>query len=104
MRLLIAHSLGRAGHTVYEAPNGQEAIDLVRVHAPDAWVFDLQMPTLGGLEAIAQLRAEGLETPAILLTASRDEAAPDPRTRVVAKPLSPPRLIGVVAEVLTENS
>ena len=43
---------------VAEAWNGPEAIRLVRLHAPDAVVLDLNLPGMGGLEVLTVLKAE----------------------------------------------
>jgi CheY-like chemotaxis protein len=39
-----------------EAEDGQEAIDLALLHAPDLIILDLAMPVLSGLEAAERLR------------------------------------------------
>jgi two-component system, NarL family, response regulator len=43
---------------VAEASNGQQAIEQFRVHQPDVTLLDLQMPEVGGVAAIAAIRAE----------------------------------------------
>jgi len=43
---------------VAEADNGQQAIEQFRVYEPDIAILDLQMPEVGGLEAIKVIRAE----------------------------------------------
>ncbi|MDE2397709.1 MAG: response regulator [Burkholderiales bacterium] len=50
---------------------------LLRQHAPDLVVLDLRMPALDGLSLLRQLRAEGITTPALILTMSdaRDDLA-----------------------------
>src|ERR1700690_1022097 len=41
-----------------EAGNGQQAIEMFRVHRPDVTLMDLQMPITNGIEAIKALRLE----------------------------------------------
>jgi DNA-binding NarL/FixJ family response regulator len=53
---------------VGEAANGQEAIDLVASHHPDALFLDLMMPVLDGLHAIPEIRAQSPETKIIVLS------------------------------------
>lgn len=53
---------------VAEAKNGQQAIDLHRLHQPDITLMDLRMPQLEGVEAIAQIRAETATAQIIVLT------------------------------------
>lgn len=68
IRVLIAddHAVVREGlsaliarredmQVVGEAANGQEAIDLFRVHHPDITLMDLRMPQVDGVEAITTI-------------------------------------------------
>lgn len=70
MKILIAddHALFRAGlralltdaagsDGVIEAGDGAEAVRLTREHAPELVFLDIAMPVLGGLAAIAQVKA-----------------------------------------------
>lgn len=45
-------------------------VDMLREHAPSLVVLDLRMPTTDGLTLLRQIRAEGLDTPALFLTMS----------------------------------
>jgi DNA-binding NarL/FixJ family response regulator len=47
---------------------GAQAIELFRMHRPDVTVMDLQMPVLGGLEAIQAIRAEEPAARIVVLT------------------------------------
>jgi DNA-binding NarL/FixJ family response regulator len=53
---------------VAEASNGKEAIDAFRTHRPDVTLMDLQMPDMGGLEAINVIRSEFPDARVIVLT------------------------------------
>jgi DNA-binding NarL/FixJ family response regulator len=53
---------------VAEAPNGREAIQQFRAHHPDVTLMDLQMPEMGGLDAIIAIRGEFPEARIIVLT------------------------------------
>jgi DNA-binding NarL/FixJ family response regulator len=53
---------------VAEATNGQEAIDLFRVHRPDVTLMDIQMPGMSGIEAIIAIRRESPTARFIVLT------------------------------------
>jgi two-component system, NarL family, nitrate/nitrite response regulator NarL len=46
----------------------------LREHKPDLLVLDLRMPTTDGLTLMRRLRAEGFETPVLILTMSDSEA------------------------------
>ena len=53
---------------VGEASNGREAIDAFRGCLPDIVLMDLQMPEVGGVEAIARIRSEFPSARIIVLT------------------------------------
>jgi DNA-binding NarL/FixJ family response regulator len=53
---------------VGEASNGREAIQQFRAHQPDVALMDLQMPELGGVDAIIAIRAEFPQARIIVLT------------------------------------
>ena len=53
---------------VAEATTGREAITQFRAHRPDITLMDLQMPELGGLDAIVAIRGEYPEARIIVLT------------------------------------
>jgi two-component system NarL family response regulator len=53
---------------VAEGTNGQEAIELFRIHRPDVTLMDLRMPQMGGVEAIVAIRKEFRDARMIILT------------------------------------
>ena len=53
---------------VAEGTNGQQAIDLYRLHRPDVALIDLRMPQVGGVEAIVAIRKEFPDARLIVLT------------------------------------
>lgn len=53
---------------VAEAGNGREAIEQFRAHRPDITLMDLQMPLMGGGEAIVAIRKEFPDARIIVLT------------------------------------
>jgi DNA-binding NarL/FixJ family response regulator len=53
---------------VAEASNGREAISQFRAHRPDITLMDLQMPEMGGLDAIIEIRNEFPDARLIVLT------------------------------------
>src|SRR5207248_2962957 len=57
IRMVVGEKLRSAGFIVHEARDGEEALELVRVHLPVALVTDLQMPCMNGLELCLALRA-----------------------------------------------
>ena len=53
---------------VGEASNGREAVELFRHHQPDVTLMDLQMPEMGGIDALSAIRGEFPEARIIVLT------------------------------------
>jgi DNA-binding NarL/FixJ family response regulator len=59
---------------VGEASTGLEAIDQFRKHRPDVTLLDLQMPELGGIDAIKTIREESPEARIIILSTYKGDA------------------------------
>ena len=53
---------------VGEATNGREAVEQFRARKPDIVLMDLQMPTMGGIEAISAIRSEFPHARIVVLT------------------------------------
>ncbi len=53
---------------VAEALDGNEAIQMFRIHRPDVTLMDVRMPGLGGIEAIEVLRREFPNSRFVILT------------------------------------
>ena len=53
---------------VAEASNGQEAVDLFKLHQPDVTLMDLRLPVLGGVEALTRIRQHNPAGRVIVLT------------------------------------
>jgi DNA-binding NarL/FixJ family response regulator len=60
---------------VGSAANGQEAIDLVREHHPDAILLDLHMPVLDGIQTTRVLTSEHPDVAIVVLTTHADDAS-----------------------------
>ncbi len=72
IRRMLDRTLAAEGYAVEAAADGGEALAAVERSAPDLIVLDVSMPGLDGLAVCRRLRAKGLATPVLLLTA-RDE-------------------------------
>lgn len=68
LRDLIELYLTRQGLQVNTAENGQEAVRRALHENPDLILMDLEMPVLGGVGAIEQLRSLGYTGPILALT------------------------------------
>lgn len=64
--------LEHEGYEVVSAYDGEEAADLVAHQGFDGIVLDIMMPKKDGLEVLRDLRADGVYTPVLLLTAKAE--------------------------------
>src|SRR5205814_8717754 len=53
---------------VAEGTDGQQAVDLYRLHRPEVTLMELRMPKMGGVEAIIAVREEFQDARLIVLT------------------------------------
>ena len=65
----IRQGLREAGYAVDVAYDGEEGLDYVYVAEYDVLVLDILLPKLDGLDVLRALRARGVKTPVLLLTA-----------------------------------
>lgn len=85
IRLVVVddHALFRSGlisllngttefQVVGEAGNGQEALDVVRRLSPDVILLDVNMPVMGGVETVTELR-QGSDARILMLTISKND-------------------------------
>jgi two-component system KDP operon response regulator KdpE len=70
---LLADYLGRLGHGVRGAANGQQGLDALAAVEPDLVLLDVTMPGLDGWQVLARIRAVST-VPVVMLTARGDEA------------------------------
>ena len=93
-RELLAHMLEKAGWSVSEAANGQEALDMMPAVNPQLILLDLMMPVMDGFGFLAGIRArqEWQHIPVIVITAK--DLTTEDRSR----------LAGNVEEVFEKNS
>lgn len=68
--------LGMEGYTVFAAPNGKDALDLVREHQPDMVLSDVMMPQMSGHALLQAIREDPAlaPIPVVLLTARADRS------------------------------
>ena len=71
-RRATSTALGRRGFTVFEAANGEEALQAIARERPDVVVLDLKMPGMGGIETLKRLRQTDERLPVIILTGHGD--------------------------------
>ena len=80
MRILIAedeHEIAKALKVILEkhkysadiVSNGSDALEYIRQIRYDALILDIMMPLVDGLEVLKTIRSEGINTPALFVTA-----------------------------------
>jgi len=72
IRRYLRAALSAQGFAIYEAANGQEAINAVISHHPDIIILDLGLPDFDGIEVTRRLR-EWSQTPIIILSVREAE-------------------------------
>ena len=84
-REVMARALVKAGWTVSEAANGQEALDVMADLQPRLILLDLMMPVMDGFDFLAKLRAqpEWQQVPVIVITAK--DLTKDDRERLAGR-------------------
>jgi len=70
----IQDFLEEEGFEVVIARNGQEALDYTYRYTFDAYLLDINVPLINGLELLEELRQADDNTPAIFLTSYQDKA------------------------------
>ncbi len=100
LRYAFGRLLRMQGYDVKEANDGQEALDCLADFRPDLVLTDLMMPVMGGVELIAQIRAnpETASLPVVAITADATEQAEILARRagavdVITKPIDLPALL-----------
>jgi DNA-binding response OmpR family regulator len=75
IRTYLHRSLSAQGHTVYEAADGQDALNQLDANDVDLVLLDLAMPRRGGLDVLSVMKQREFSTPVIVLTAATDISA-----------------------------
>ena len=111
IRELVAYRLSRAGYTIIEARDGEEAFDLAAGQPPDMAVLDVMMPRLNGFDLTERLRHTPAtqRLPILLMSASVQEvdisrgfaAGAD---GYLTKPFTPDQLLTRVRDVLSRGA
>src|SRR5579872_6518830 len=57
-RLLLTSLLKHERHTVLEAEDGAEGLELATLHVPDLAIVDLYMPVIDGVTLVRRMRAD----------------------------------------------
>ena len=111
-RLIANRLLTRRGHRVSEAASAMAGLEIIGREHPDLVLMDLQLPGMGGLDAMKNLRAwpgSASRTPIIALTAhvlvgDRERCLTLGMDGYVSKPFTADSLHAEITRVLDERS
>jgi DNA-binding response OmpR family regulator len=103
--LLLRTRLEMEGHEVETATDGHEVIDKVDVASPpDILLLDAMMPGKSGIDALRELRAAGVRTPVLIVSAHTEGGDGDDHADLeiagyIAKPIDFDQLFKTIAEL-----
>jgi len=107
MRQMVLFTLKNAGHTVAEAVDGQQGLDMAKTQKYDLVLTDVNMPNMDGISLSKALRAQPNTkfTPILMLTTEsgldkKQEGKAAGVTGWIVKPFNPTQLITTVNKVI----
>jgi methylated-DNA-[protein]-cysteine S-methyltransferase len=105
LRTALVFNLEREGYEVRSAVDGEQGLAAARDERLDLIVLDLMLPAMSGLEVLRTLRADGVDTPVVILSAKGGEVDRVVGLKVgaddyIAKPFSRPELLARIETVL----
>lgn len=108
MRQMVAFTLQNAGHTVFEARDGAEALETARgTDGIELVISDINMPNMDGISLVKELRALPAYkfTPILMLTTEscgekKQEGKAAGATGWILKPFNPDQLLATIKKVL----
>jgi adenylate cyclase len=70
-RLKLSHGLEQQGHVVASAENGQQALEMIRIHSFDLVLLDIVMPEMDGYQVLECMKGDNTlrDIPVIVISA-----------------------------------
>lgn len=95
---ILVHVLKREGYEADAVFDGRMGLEYAKSGTYDAIILDVMLPNLDGFQVVRALRAAGVETPVLMLTAlgsvpDRVEGLDGGADQYVSKPFSPRELL-----------
>jgi DNA-binding response OmpR family regulator len=111
VRRVLSQTMIRAGHTVIEASNGKEGLDLFKSAKADLVITDIVMPGTEGTEVLLELRKKNPPVKIIAISGGGRQGTADylkvarhlGASKVLAKPFSGDELIAAISELLPDD-
>lgn len=101
MRSMLKNILIPNKYSVFEASNGQEAVDMFRLHSPDLVFMDITMPIMDGITATKTIKTAFPNALIVMCTALGQqnmvvEAIRAGAKDFIVKPFQPERVLDCV--------
>ena len=105
MRMRCAKVLNKLGHTVVEAENGLQALDVFDREKPELVLLDITMPEMDGIEALKAIKQRVPTAKVAMVSAMGQqdmvlEAIKSGAADFVLKPFDEDRLISAIGKLL----
>ncbi|OPY58564.1 MAG: Chemotaxis protein CheY [Pelotomaculum sp. PtaU1.Bin035] len=109
MRMMIRSIVTKNGYEVVdEAGNGQEAVELYKLHKPDLITMDITMPDMNGIEGVKAIRSVDPGAKIIMCSAMGQrhmvmEAIEAGAKSFIVKPFKQGQLLQTIEKVLARD-
>ena len=108
MRHMITVVLEKAGYTVIDAADGEDALSLLKSKAPDIILCDIRMPRMDGLTFLKQLAERGIDTTTVVMSAygtidTAVEAMKLGAADYISKPFKPDEILLKLVQIEERN-
>lgn len=75
LKILLVSEFGASGDNVYEAGNGDEAVQIYKEKAPDIVLLDIAMPGKNGIDTLKEIIEIDPNAYVVMCTSSSEEEA-----------------------------
>lgn len=107
MRKIAKMALEKGGHTVIEAANGQQAVELAQKELPDIILLDAEMPCVDGWEACKMIKSNPQTASIVVLMCTGHDLSEEPEmltscgaTDYITKPYQPAQILEKIAKYI----
>jgi two-component system chemotaxis response regulator CheY len=105
MRMRCAKVLNKLGHTVVEAENGLQALEVFDREKPELVLLDITMPEMDGIEALKAIKQRSPASKVAMVSAMGQqdmvlEAIKSGAADFVLKPFDEERLVSAIGKLL----
>lgn len=93
-------------YEVFEATNGQEAVDLYKLHKPKLVFLDLTMPIMDGFEALKYIKEFDKDANAVVISADIQKQAIDKAIELgalnfIKKPIDSSKMQQIIEKIIS---